>query len=204
MKFNRSVWGFLIVGVAVRCVALNQPLIDAHLLRQCFTAAAVKDLIDEPDFHLSSRVSWMGDVDVRYIQELPIYNYFVVGVHRLIGHLDLSGKVTQHSHFGRSSFVLLQFIWRRILNPQQAFWANLLFVIAPLSVFFGQAFMPEMLVQALAFAFILLVLRYDENPSLIRWSLCAGIGLAALLVKLPETAHLLPDSWVPGVPPRRA
>ena len=189
LKLNRAVWGFLIVGIAVRCVALNQPLIDAHLLRQCFTAAAAKDLIDEPDFHLSSRVSWMGDVDVRYIQELPIYNYFVVGVHRLIGHLDLSGKVTSILIWALS-FVLLQFIWRRILNLQQAFWANLLFVIAPLSVFFGQAFMPEMLVQALAFAFVLLVLRYDENPSLIRWSLCAGIGLAALLVKLPETAHL--------------
>jgi 4-amino-4-deoxy-L-arabinose transferase-like glycosyltransferase len=189
LKSNRSVWGFLVIGIAVRCVALNQPLVDAHLLRQCFTAAATKDLIDEPDFRLSSRVSWMGDVDVRYIQELPIYNYFVVGVHRLIGHLDLSGKVTSIL-FWALSFVLLQFIWRRILNPHQTFWANLLFVTAPLSVFFGQAFMPEMLVQALAFAFVLLVLRYDENPSLLRWSLCAGVGLAALLIKLPETAHL--------------
>ena len=78
----------------------------------------------------------MGDVDVRYIQELPIYNYFVVGVHRLIGHLDLSGKVTSILIWALS-FVLLQFIWRRILNPKQAFWANLLFVVAPLSVFFG-------------------------------------------------------------------
>jgi hypothetical protein len=72
VKLNSSVWGFLIIGIAFRCVALNQPLVDAHLLRQCFTAAATKDLIDEPAFHLSSRVSWMGDVDVRYIQELPI------------------------------------------------------------------------------------------------------------------------------------
>jgi 4-amino-4-deoxy-L-arabinose transferase-like glycosyltransferase len=164
-------------------------LVDAHLLRQCITAAATKGLIDEADFHLSSRVWWVGDLDVRYIQELPLYNYLVVGVHRLFGNLDLSGKVTSILLWG-ASFVLLQFIWRRILNPQQAFWANLVFVTAPLSVFFGQAFMPEMLVQALAFAFVLLVLQYDENPSLVRWSLCAGIGLAALLVKLPETAHL--------------
>ena len=170
-------------------MALNQPLVDAHLIRQCFTAAATKDLIDEPDFHLSSKALWVGDLDIRYIQELPLYNYLVVGVHKLIGHLDLSGKVTTILLWA-ASFFCLQFIWERILNSQQTFWANLLFVIAPLSVFFGQAFMPEMLVQALAFAFVLLVLRYDENPSLLRWSLCAGIGLAALLVKLPETAHL--------------
>jgi 4-amino-4-deoxy-L-arabinose transferase-like glycosyltransferase len=110
-------------------------------------------------------------------------------VNSLIRNLDLSGKVTSIL-FWAASFVCLQFIWRRTLNPLQTFWANLLFVIAPLSVFFGQAFMPEMLIQTLAFAFVLLVIRYDENPSLIRWSLCAGVGLAALLVKLPETAHL--------------
>ncbi len=189
MKLNRSVWGFLIIGIALRCVALNQPLVDAHLLRQCITASATKDLIDEPGFHLSSRVSWVGDLDVRYIQELPIYNYLVVGVYRIIGNLGVSGKVTSILLWA-ASFVCLQFIWRRILNAQQTFWANLLFVVAPLSVFFGQAFMPEMLVQALAFVFVLLVLRYDENPSLLQWSLCAAVGVAALLVKLPETAHL--------------
>jgi 4-amino-4-deoxy-L-arabinose transferase-like glycosyltransferase len=189
LKTNRSVWGFLFLGIAVRCVALTQPLIDAHLIRQCFTAAATQNMIDEPYFHLSSRVAWVGDLEVRYIQELPVYNYLVVGVHWLIGNLDLSGKLTSILLWA-ASFVCLQFIWRRLLNPQQTFWANLLFVTAPLGVFFGQAFMPEMLVQALAFLFVLLVLRYDESPSLLRWSLCAGIGLAALLVKLPETAHL--------------
>ena len=50
--------------------------------------------------------------------------------------------------------------------------------------------MPEMLVQALAFVFACLVLRYEENPSLARWSLCAGVGLVGLLIKLPEIGHL--------------
>ncbi|HWX16247.1 MAG TPA: glycosyltransferase family 39 protein [Chthoniobacterales bacterium] len=189
MKLNRSVWLFLLVGIALRCVAINQPLVDAHLIRQCQTAAATKNLIETPGFHLSAQAPWMGDLDAPYILELPIYNYLVMGVNHVTGRLDLSGKVTSILLWALS-FVCLQFIWRRALDSQQTFWANLLFVLAPLSLFYGQTFMPEMLVQALAFAFVLLVLRYKEDRSLLRWGLCVGVGLTGLLVKLPEIGHL--------------
>jgi Dolichyl-phosphate-mannose-protein mannosyltransferase len=189
VKFDRSFWILLVAGVGVRCVALNQPLIDAHLIRQCQTAAATKSLIEEPGFHLSAKIPWLGDLDAHYVQELPLYNYLVIAVNSLVHHLDFSGKVTSILLWA-ASFLILQFIWRRILNPSETLWANLLFVVAPLSVFFGQAFMPEMLVQLVAFAFILVTLHYDENPTLLRWSICAGLGLFALLIKLPEVAHL--------------
>jgi dolichyl-phosphate-mannose-protein mannosyltransferase len=189
MKFDRSVWTFLVLGIALHCVALKQPLVDAHLIRQCQTAAATKSLIAESGFHLSSRAPWLGDLDARYVLELPIYNYLVIGVYKVIGHLDLSGKITSILLWA-ASFLCLQLIWRRILDPKQTFWANLLFVLAPLSVFYGQAFMPEMLVQLLALGFVLQVLRYDEKPSIDRWVFVVAVGLGALLVKLPETAHL--------------
>jgi hypothetical protein len=189
VKVDRSIWIFLVVGVALRCVAVNQPLVDAHLLRQCQTAAATRSLIEEPGFHLSSRIPWLGDQNARYILELPIYNYLVMGVYQLTGNLDLSGKIMSVLLWA-ISFVCLQSIWRRILNSQQTFWANLLFVVAPLGVFYGQAFMPDMLVQLLAFAFVLQIIRYDEAPTLVNWTLCAAVGLTNLLIKLPETAHL--------------
>jgi Dolichyl-phosphate-mannose-protein mannosyltransferase len=189
LKFNRSVWAFLLIGIAVRCIAMNHPLVDAHLIRQCQTAAATKSLIVEPGFHLSSKIPWLGDLDAHYVLELPIYNYLVIGAHSLTGNLDLSGKLTTILLWA-ASFICLQFIWRRILDSPQTFWANLLFVVAPLDVFFGQAFMPEMLIQLLAFGFIWQLLRYEENPNLVRWVPIVGIGLLGLLVKLPETAHL--------------
>ena len=189
MKFERSTWVFLIVGIALRCVALNQPLVDAHLIRQCMTAAATKDLIEQPGFHLTSRIPWLGDLDAHYVQELPIYNFLAMGMHFLTHDVDLSGKLTSILLWA-ASFLVLQFIWRRILNREQTYWANFLFIVAPLGVFYGQAFMPEMLIQLLAFTFVLLVLRYGENPTLLRWSVCAAVGLTGLLVKLPEIAHL--------------
>src|SRR5712691_3437097 len=93
MKSLPLFWAFLIVGIALRCVAINQPLVDAHLLRQCQTAAATDSLIDQHGFNLSSGIPWLGDINERYVQELPLYNYLAMGVHRVIGNLDISGKM---------------------------------------------------------------------------------------------------------------
>src|SRR3954469_10680755 len=148
ISFNRSVWWFLAIGIAIRCVAITQPLIDAHLVRQCQTAAATESLKSERGLNLSSRVPWSGDFNERYVQELPIYNYLVIAVDRVVGSLDASAKVTT-IFLWAASFLCLQLIWRRLLHSEESFWANLLFLVAPLEVFFGQAGMPEMLVQLL-------------------------------------------------------
>jgi 4-amino-4-deoxy-L-arabinose transferase-like glycosyltransferase len=189
LRFNRLFWLFLVLGVALRSVALNQPLLDAHAARQCQTAATTESRMAERGFQLSAKIPWAGDLGARYAQELPVYNYLAIGVYHLVGDLDASGKVVSILLWA-ISFVLLQFIWRRVLDRHQTNWANALFVFAPLSVFYGQAFMPEMLIQLLAFAFLFLAIRYDEQPTLGRWSACAAAGLLALLIKFPEIAHL--------------
>ena len=165
MSLPRSFWLLFLLGIALRCVALNQPLVDAHLLRQCQTAAATKSMLAEPGFPLSARIPWQGDLVTRFILELPLYNYLVIGTHHLTGHLDLSGKLTSILLWA-GSFLCLQFIWRRMLDERQTLWANGMFVIAPLSVFYGQAFMPEMLIQALAFGLILTTLFTTKVPPL--------------------------------------
>ena len=184
-----SFWVLLALGLALRCLAINQPLIDAGILRQTQTAAATRSLLEQSGFPLAARIPWVGDLDGRYVLEFPLYNYLALGVQWVTGDLDLSGKLTSVILWGLS-FFLLQPIWRRMLDGPQTFWANTLFVLAPLSVFYGQAFMPEMLVQALAFALLLATLRYAESPTLPRWTVTAAVGLVALLVKLPEVSHL--------------
>src|SRR4051794_9698408 len=94
LKLERTFWLFLLCGIALRSVAINQPLIDAHLIRQCQTASATESLINQQGLNLSYRVPWSGDIDEPYLQELPIYNYLVIGLHKVIGNLDASGKAT--------------------------------------------------------------------------------------------------------------
>ncbi len=189
MKFARSFWWLLFLGVALRCIGLTHPLADAHLLRQCQTAAATKDLLTQPGLNLTYSIPWLSLNGARYVLEVPFYNYLVIAVAAIVHNLDLAGRLTSILLWS-ASFVCLQLIWKYLLTDRQAFWANLLFAVSPLGVFFGQAFMPEMLVQLCAFVFVWQILSYEERPTIGRWCLLTLSGLIGLLVKLPEIAHL--------------
>ncbi|MGB8167933.1 MAG: glycosyltransferase family 39 protein [Chthoniobacteraceae bacterium] len=184
---RRWFWLLLGCGVLLRCVALTQPLVDAHLLRQGQTAAATRSLLAEPG--IVWRIPWVGDFVEHYVLELPLYNYLTMAVHALGPNPVVAGKLVSIALWA-FSFWLLQGIWQRTLDPTSAGWANLIFVVSPLGVFFGQAVTPEMLLQVLAFAFVLLLIRYDEQPCPVRWFLAAATGLLSLLIKAPGVAHL--------------
>jgi hypothetical protein len=92
--------------------------------------------------------------------------------------------------FWALGFWLLQKLWSQALPKDAHFWANLLFVLAPMSWYLSTAFMPETLVQLLSITFILLVIRHSCQPSsanAVALVLVAGLGL---LIKLPSFAHL--------------
>lgn len=131
----------------------------------------------------------MGDLKARLLLELPLYNYLVAGVNWMGFPLDMAGKLVSIALWALC-FVLLQGIWRHVLDAEETFWANLLFVLAPLSVYFGQAFLPEMLIQALSFTMLLLLLRYLERPSLMTFVGLSLVGAVGVLLKAPEVSHL--------------
>jgi 4-amino-4-deoxy-L-arabinose transferase-like glycosyltransferase len=185
----RWVYGLLVAGIMVRLLALNQPLVDAHLFRQTQTALLTKGMLAAPGWPLGAVATWRGDLPAYLIQEFPLYNYLVMPVYRLTGNLDVSGKLVSVLLW-IAGYLVLQRIWRRCLTAAQSLWANFLFVFAPLSVFFGQAFMPEMLVQLIAFGFVLALLRYNEKPVPRRFVLAVAIGLLGMVVKSPEILHL--------------
>ncbi len=50
----------LLLGIALRCVALHQPLIDAHNTRQCQIAILTKNMMAEPGLPLAARADYRG------------------------------------------------------------------------------------------------------------------------------------------------
>ena len=190
-SMNRKLWVWVVLGILVRLVAINQPLLDAHAIRQCYTAACTQSILREPGFPLSSQIHWRGDREPRIALEAPIYNYLTIGAYHALHDLDGSGKVVSIALWLASFFVLQQ-LWRRCLSGAEAFWANALFVFSPISVFFSQAFSPEMLVQFLALSLVWRFLCYHESGRRSDFFGFAAIGCLGLLVKVPEIFHL----WV--------
>jgi hypothetical protein len=189
VKTARRFQWLLLLGLLMRLVMLNQPIFNNSNLRQTQTATITQSIIASGCHSLSGEVNWMGDLKARLLLELPLYNYLVAGVNRLGFPLDIAGKLVSVALWA-ISFLLMQGIWRRVLDEEETFWANLLFVLAPLSVYFGQTFLPEMLIQALSFAMLVLLLRYLEQGTLLLLIPLSFAGAVAMLLKAPEVSHL--------------
>lgn len=206
MTQSRAFWIFLCLGLLLRLWNLPSPLVDAMSTRQAQTADAIRSLIEEPGFQLDSNASWRGTLPARIVQEFPVYNLMTQAVYEVIDFagypldppkpggadprlIDISGRLVSVA-FWVLSFVLIQALWSRYLSPRETFWANGVVVFAPLSVFFGQALMPEMVFMAVTIGFVLCVLRYAEKPSMSRFGLVVVLAAFGAVIKFPGFSHL--------------
>ena len=183
MRVPFFVW--LALGLGLRLLLVSQPPVeDNSWIRQTQTADAIQSWVLAGHPSWDAGVSWRGDTKARLALELPVYNFLVyLGVWAGIP-VNVAGRLIS-ALLWALGFLLLQEIWRRWLDIRETFWANLLFVLSPASIAFGQAIMPEMLVQLLGVGFILLLFRYDRNPSLIGWWSLVTVGAMGALIKLP-------------------
>jgi hypothetical protein len=189
MKSNGSVWILLAVGVLFRLVALGDPVVDAMHLRQAQTADAIASMAREGGFPLDSEASWRGDLGARVVQEFPIYNHAALVLMAAGIPLTIAAKLISVA-FWVLAFLVLQRVWDRLLVREERFWANLLFVLSPLSVFFGQAVMPEALVVFLTCAFVAFWLKHFDTGHTLPLLAASAVALAGLLVKLPAFSYL--------------
>ena len=166
---NRQSWLWLVLGIALRLILIGQPSVeDNSWIRQTQTADAIQSWIAQGYPSWDAAVSWRGDTGARLAMELPVYNLIVYGGTILGVCLNVAGRGVSMLLWA-ASFLIVQQIWKHWLNPKESFWANLLFVFSPLSIAFGQAIMPEMLVQLLVIGMVLQAVRYGERPKAAIW-----------------------------------
>jgi len=187
---NRQAWLWLGLGIALRLILIGQPPVeDNSWIRQTQTADAIQSWIGQGHPSWDAAVSWRGDTGARLAMELPLYNLIVYGGTVAGVPLNVAGRGVSILLWV-VSFIVIQQIWRRWLTPQESFWANLLFVLSPLSIAFGQAIMPEMLVMLVTVLLVWACESYLIRPNLFLWWGIVSLGVVGCLVKLPAVAHL--------------
>jgi hypothetical protein len=187
---NRQAWLWLGLGIALRLILIGQlPVEDNSWIRQTQTADAIQSWMAQGHPSWDAAVSWRGDTGARLAMELPVYNLIVYGGAVVGISLNVAGRAVSILLWVASFFVIQQ-IWRRWLTPQESFWANLLFVFSPLSIAFGQAIMPEMLVLLLTVLLVWACQSYLNRPSLFLWCGIVILGVVGCLIKLPAISHL--------------
>ena len=145
----------LAFGLVIRIPALLEPVQEGQ--RNAQTATLTAGMIEDGRLRLDPIAPWRGDLDARLVQELPVYNLCVLALAKIPGlSLDVAGRSVSLI-FWALGFWLLQKLWSQALPKDAHFWANLLFVLAPMSWYLSTAFMPETLVLVLSLASVLIL-----------------------------------------------
>jgi 4-amino-4-deoxy-L-arabinose transferase-like glycosyltransferase len=173
-----------ILAVAARLVLIDQPYIDHWSWRQSDVAAIARNF-SENGFHFAyPQIDWAGDQPGYVGTEFPILPFLAAICYKFAGIQEWIGRSQAVIFFA----VFLPFFFllvREIFGSTAATWATLFYALAPLNIFAGRSFMPNVPSLSLALIGLFVFLRWLDNK---RPILLAGAATAfslALLIKLP-------------------
>ncbi len=182
-------WLLLIAGMAGRLIDAGRPLLDAHNIRQTHTAVLTQSLIETGFPLLKAQGNWQGFENTTVLLEFPLMNHLAGRLAQLTGHLEASGRCVAVGFWGLAC-ILLHRLVRATFDDKIALGTTTLFVVSPLSIFFGQAFQPESLVLFLSLLILYSWLKTLQTGSH-SWFLIFLITLGfSVILKFNEIVHL--------------
>src|SRR5438128_3794065 len=182
-RARKFVMALSMLAVAVRLFWINQPYADRWSWRQSDVAAIARNFSDH-GFHFAyPQIDWAGGAPGYVGTEFPILPFLAGVCYKFAG---------VHEWIGRSQAVVFFvvslpffFLLVRETFGNAAVWATFFYSFAPLNVFAGRSFMPDVPSLSLALIGLYFFLRCIARG---RPMFFVGVAIAislALLIKLP-------------------
>jgi 4-amino-4-deoxy-L-arabinose transferase-like glycosyltransferase len=183
------------VSIAVRLIWINQPYIDNWSWRQSDVAAVARNFYDQGFHFAHPQIDWAGDQPGYVGTEFPILPFAAALCYKLVGVHDWVGRIETVIFFAVSLpfFFLLV---REIADSELAAWATFFYSFAPLSVFTGRVFMPDVPSLSLSIIGLYYFIRWLNPDAVVRPArgrknsaafICSAICVClSILVKLPS------------------
>ncbi|MDP8243854.1 MAG: glycosyltransferase family 39 protein [Candidatus Hinthialibacter antarcticus] len=166
----------LLLGLLLRCWGLTSPLYDLNYWRQTETAAIAQNYYQDNLPFLSPEIDWTGPGG-RAEMEFPIFPYLISLLYQAFGFWDGFGRILS---IFCSLWVVVNLWWiaRKLFDDWTALFAAGFFAVAPLAVYFGRTFQPDMMMLAASTACVALLLYWNG-----KWT-DARLYVSALLLAL--------------------
>ncbi|MFB3788700.1 MAG: ArnT family glycosyltransferase [bacterium] len=182
------------VTLAVRLYGVTNPLYDLNAWRQTETAAITRNYYEDRLPFWEPEIDWCGPGGQAEM-EFPFYSYLVACLYGWFGPNEIWGRLITILCSGGVAWALWD-IGRQLGNPLAGVFAAALFSAAPLAVYYGRTFQPDMMMVFLSTASIAFLLRW-EREGRNRWLSASGAALAlGVLLKPPGLLVALPLGWI--------
>src|ERR1700730_3485491 len=156
-----------ILAVAARLILIDQPYVDHWSWRQSDVAAIARNFSEGGFRFAYPQIDWAGDATGYVGTEFPSLPFVAAICYKLTGIHEWIGR-SQAVIFFAVSLPFFFLLVREIFGKAAAVWATFFYSFAPLNIFAGRSFMPDVPSLSLAIIGMYLFLRCVEH----RASLC--------------------------------
>src|SRR6266540_2644509 len=175
--------GFWILAIGVRLILINQPYIDHWSWRQCDVAAIARNFFETGFRFAYPQIDWAGNATGYVGTEFPILPFLAAICYKFAG---------IHEWIGRSQSVIFFAIWlpfffllvRESFGRTAAIWATFFYAFAPLNVFAGRSFLPDVPSLSLAIIGLYFFLRWLRDRKMAAFYLAAIAISLSILIKV--------------------
>jgi 4-amino-4-deoxy-L-arabinose transferase-like glycosyltransferase len=195
-----------IFGVAVRLILIDQPYVDHWSWRQSDVAAIARNFF-EHGFHFGyPQIDWAGGSAGYVGTEFPILPFLAATCYKFVGIHEWIGR-SQSVIFFAISLPFFFLLVREIFGSTAGIWATFFYAFAPLNVFAGRSFMPDVPSLSLGIIGLYFFLRWlgDGKPaplylSAIAISLSILIKATSIVIAAPLAYLAVAGIGDPGRP----
>jgi 4-amino-4-deoxy-L-arabinose transferase-like glycosyltransferase len=196
-----------ILAVAARLILINQPYFDHWSWRQSDVAAIARNF-SEGGFHFAyPQIDWAGDATGYVGTEFPILPFLAAICYKFVGINEWVGR-SQAVIFFAVSVPFFFLLVREILGSTAAVWATFFFSFAPLNIFAGRSFMPDVPSLSLGLIGLYFFLHWSCERKWVPFFLAAIAISLSILIKVTSIVVAAPLLYlvVAGIsdPGRRA
>src|SRR6266481_1558648 len=191
----KIVFVICILAVAARLIFINQAYVDHWSWRQSDVAAIARNFLQNGFRFGYPQIDWAGNTPGYVGTEFPILPFIAAVCYRFAGVHEWIGRAQAVILFAVSLpfFFLLV---REVFGSTAAVWATFFYGFAPVNIFAGRSFMPD--VPSLSFAIIglyfFLSWMEDRKPGSL---LAAAITISmSLLIKITSIVIFAPLAYL--------
>src|SRR5436309_6845411 len=166
-----------ISAVAARLILINHPYVDHWSWRQSDVAAIAANFLQNGFRFAYPHIDWAGDAPGYVGTEFPILPFIAAICYEIAGVHEWIGRI-QAVIFFAVSLPFFFLLVREIFGSKAAVWATFFYSFAPLNVFAGRSFMPDVPSLSLAIIGLHFFLRWVEHGK------SSSLFLAALAISL--------------------
>src|SRR5438128_10354697 len=202
-KLLVAIW---VLAVAARLVLINQPYVDHWGWRQSDVAAIARNFYEGGFRFAYPQIDWAGDATGYVGTEFPILPFVAAICYKFAGIHEWIGR-SQAVIFFAVSLPFFFLLVREIFDNTAAVWATFFFSFAPLNVFAGRSFMPDVPSLSLAiiglYFFLCWIRDREWAPLLVAAivvSLCILIKATSIIVAVPLLYLAVAGIGDPGRP----